>query len=53
MSEPIPHIEDQIKATLLGQCIGDAIGLLTEFMIKEEAKKVVLEYYYVLSFFSM
>lgn len=39
MSEPIPHIEDQIKATLLGQCIGDAIGLLTEFMIKEEAKK--------------
>ena len=33
---------DQIQATLLGQCIGDALGLLTEFMTKEEAKKVIM-----------
>lgn len=32
--------EDRIWATLYGQCIGDAIGLLTEFMTVEDAKKV-------------
>ena len=32
--------ENQIKAVLYGQCIGDAIGLLTEFLPKEDAKKV-------------
>lgn len=30
--------QNQIKAVLYGQCIGDAIGLLTEFLTKEEAK---------------
>ncbi|XP_070193003.1 ADP-ribosyl-[dinitrogen reductase] glycohydrolase-like [Littorina saxatilis] len=29
----------QITATIYGQCIGDAIGLLTEFLTKSEAKK--------------
>ncbi|KAL3868565.1 hypothetical protein ACJMK2_041366 [Sinanodonta woodiana] len=29
--------EEQIKTTVYGQCIGDAIGLLTEFMTKSEA----------------
>ncbi|KAK0063312.1 ADP-ribosyl-[dinitrogen reductase] glycohydrolase [Biomphalaria pfeifferi] len=32
-------IKDQIRATILGQCVGDAIGLLTEFLTKDEAKK--------------
>lgn len=32
--------QNQIKAVLYGQCIGDAIGLLTEFLTKEEAKTV-------------
>lgn len=31
---------DQIRATLYGQCVGDAIGLLTEFLTKKDAKKV-------------
>ena len=31
----------RIKAVLYGQCIGDAIGLLTEFLSKEEAKEVL------------
>ncbi|CAB3981295.1 Hypothetical predicted protein [Paramuricea clavata] len=30
---------DQIKGVLYGNCIGDAIGLLTEFMDKNEAQK--------------
>jgi len=29
-----------IKATIYGNCIGDAIGLLTEFMTKEQAQVV-------------
>eukprot|EP00795_Rhopilema_esculentum_P012957 gene12957-3720_t len=32
-------IVSHIYGTIYGQCIGDAIGLLTEFMIKAEAKK--------------
>ena len=35
------RIKDQILATIYGQCVGDAIGLLTEFMTKEEAKEVI------------
>lgn len=31
---------DQIRATLYGQCVGDAIGLLTEFLTKKDAQKV-------------
>ena len=33
-------IRDQMLATIYGQCVGDAIGLLTEFLTKEEAKEV-------------
>ena len=42
-------IADQIEATVLGQCIGDTIGLLTEFMIKEEAKKVGFKSLFIFS----
>ena len=35
-----PALVDQIKGVLYGNCIGDAIGLLTEFMDKREAKHV-------------
>ena len=31
---------DHIIATLYGQCMGDAIGLLSEFYGKEEAMEV-------------
>ena len=31
---------DKIYATIYGQCIGDAIGLLTEGLKKDEVKKV-------------
>lgn len=31
---------DQIKGVIYGNCIGDAVGLLTEFMSKEEARSV-------------
>ena len=34
------RIEDQIRAVIYGQCVGDALGLLTEFMPKKEAKSV-------------
>ncbi|KAK3596758.1 hypothetical protein CHS0354_038757 [Potamilus streckersoni] len=33
------QLEEQIRATIYGQCMGDAIGLLTEFMSKEEARE--------------
>ena len=33
---------DRIYATLYGHCVGDAIGLLTEGLTKEEVKKVGL-----------
>ncbi|KAL3868577.1 hypothetical protein ACJMK2_041378 [Sinanodonta woodiana] len=43
-----PGLQEQICATVYGQCIGDAIGLLTEFMTKENARrhypKMPLEY---------
>ena len=32
--------ENQVLGTIYGNCIGDAIGLLTEFMSKREADKV-------------
>ena len=31
---------DRIKGVIYGNCIGDAIGLLTEFMTKSKAAKV-------------
>ena len=31
---------DRIKGVIYGNCIGDAIGLLTEFLDKEEAQRV-------------
>ncbi|RUS91502.1 hypothetical protein EGW08_000723 [Elysia chlorotica] len=31
------EVKDQMLATIYGQAVGDAIGLLTEFMTKEEA----------------
>ena len=33
-------LEDHIKGTIYGQCIGDTIGLLTEFMNKQQAVQV-------------
>lgn len=35
------RVYDQIYAIVYGHCIGDAIGLLTENLTKEEAKKVL------------
>ncbi|GFR97288.1 hypothetical protein ElyMa_004473900 [Elysia marginata] len=37
-----PEIRDQMLATLYGQAVGDAIGLLAEFMTKEEAIEVII-----------
>ena len=31
---------DKIYATIYGQCVGDALGLLTEGLTKDETKKV-------------
>ena len=40
-AENIPgDVRDQIIATVYGQCMGDAIGLLSEFYDKEEAVEV-------------
>jgi len=39
-AEEVESRNAQIKATLYGQCIGDAIGLLTEFLSKKEADAV-------------
>ena len=35
---------DQIKGVIYGNCIGDAVGLLTEFMSKEQARMVRILY---------
>lgn len=32
--------DQRALATIYGQCVGDAIGLLTEFLTKKEAKTV-------------
>ena len=41
VAENIPEAtRDQIIATLYGQCMGDAIGLLSEFFDKEQAAQV-------------
>lgn len=37
INQPLLDLEDQIRATIYGHCIGDAIGLLTEFMSQDEA----------------
>ena len=42
------RIEDQIRAVIYGQCVGDALGLLTEFMPKKEAKSVSIFHIYSL-----
>lgn len=39
IKKELPSQADQIFGTIFGQCIGDAIGLLTEFMTKAEAEK--------------
>ncbi|XP_028414474.1 uncharacterized protein LOC114537610 [Dendronephthya gigantea] len=40
-SDVLPErLTDQIKGVIYGNCIGDAVGLLTEFMSKEEARSV-------------
>ena len=33
-------IKDHIEGTIYGNCIGDAIGMMTEFLSKEDANKV-------------
>ncbi len=38
--DPSNILEDQILGTIYGNCIGDAIGLMTEFLNKEQASKV-------------
>lgn len=35
-----PEQQLQARAVLYGQCVGDALGLLTEFLTKKEAKQV-------------
>ena len=42
INQSLLDLEDQIRATIYGHCIGDAIGLLTEFMSKNEAYQVKL-----------
>lgn len=37
---------ERIRAAIYGQCIGDAIGLLTEFMTHAQASKVRNTYPY-------
>ena len=36
----IEERREQITATVYGQCIGDAVGLLTEFLSESQAKHV-------------
>ena len=35
-----PSVEGYVRAVLYGNAVGDAIGLLTEFLSKDEAKEV-------------
>ena len=42
INQPLLDLEDQIRATIYGHCIGDAIGLLTEFMSQDEAHLVII-----------
>ena len=35
-------LEEQMLATIYGNCVGDAIGLLSEFMSKDTANKVTV-----------
>ncbi|XP_038067788.1 uncharacterized protein YegU-like [Patiria miniata] len=37
--DPNNKLQDQILGTIYGNCIGDAIGLMTEFLSKEQAQK--------------
>ncbi len=34
------QLSDHVLGTIYGNCIGDAIGLSTEFMSKKQAKEV-------------
>lgn len=43
-SLPKDVLLDRIRGTIYGNCIGDAIGLLTEFMLKEEAEQIYRNY---------
>ena len=36
------ELVDSIKGAIYGNCVGDAIGLLSEFMGKTQAQKVIL-----------
>ena len=42
INQSLLDLQDQIRATIYGHCIGDAIGLLTEFMSQNEAHQVKL-----------
>lgn len=41
LRKEVNRVYDQIYAIVYGHCVGDAIGLLTETLTKEEAKKVI------------
>ena len=43
--DPDNRLQDQILGTIYGNCIGDAIGLMTEFLNKEQATNVRREHY--------
>lgn len=38
-------VEDRILGTIYGQCIGNAIGLLTTYMPAANCKKVSMKFY--------
>lgn len=40
MHREAKKVYERIFATIYGQCVGDALGLLTENLTKEEAKRV-------------
>ena len=47
--DPSNILQDQILGTIYGNCIGDAIGLMTEFLNKEQACKVSYYIIYLLT----